>query len=88
MAAVDHFDEKVNGMESSARNIDSITPADSELVNMSRAVYVGSAGNMKVITYGDETITFQGIPAGSLLPIVVKQIYSTDTTASAILVLY
>jgi hypothetical protein len=34
------------------------------------------------------TLTFTGVQAGSILPIQVKRVYSTDTTATGIVALY
>ena len=59
-----------------------ITPADSELTDWLRAIYVGGAGNVKVTTTSDDAVTFSGVPAGTVLPICVKQIWSTGTTAT------
>ena len=66
-----------------------ITPADSDLSIISRAIYVGVAGNLTVKMAGSENIvTFTGVAAGSLLPIRVTQVRSTATTATDIVALY
>jgi len=51
-----------------------------------RALYVGTQGNLKVVTVQEDTVTFVGIQG--ILPVRVKQIYSTGTTASDVIGLY
>lgn len=67
----------------------SVTPDDTDLLaNISRALWVGEAGNMAVVMADDTEVTFAGIAAGTLLPIRVKRVNDTDTTAASILALY
>jgi len=47
-------------------------------------LYVGGTGNVSVITVGNDQITFNGIPAGTTLPIQVLKLRSTNTTATLI----
>ena len=53
-----------------------------------RAVYVGGAGNLAVITSRGETVTFINVQDGTLLPIRIRQVLSSGTTATSILALY
>ena len=53
-----------------------------------RAVWVGGAGDLSVVMSAGDTAVFAGIAAGTLLPIRVKKINSSGTTASSIVVLY
>lgn len=52
------------------------------------AIYVGGAGNVVAVQENNVAVTFTGVPAGTLLPIRVKRINNTLTTATAILALY
>lgn len=52
------------------------------LDHASRGVFVGTGGNVVVITIYDETVAFNNVPDGTLLPVVAKRINSTNTTAS------
>jgi hypothetical protein len=45
-------------------------------------LYVGGAGNVSVVTIGGDQITFNGVPAGTTLPIQVLQLRATGTTAT------
>jgi hypothetical protein len=47
-------------------------------------LYVGGTGNVSVITVGNDLITFNGVPAGTTLPIQVLKLRSTSTTATLI----
>lgn len=52
-------------------------------------VYVGTTGNVAVIAALDSSaITFVGVPAGATLPILVKRVMSTNTTASNMVGIY
>jgi len=47
-------------------------------------LYVGGTGNVSVITIGGDQINFNGVPAGTTLPIQVKRLRSSGTTATLI----
>lgn len=65
----------------------SITPSDStDLVTVSRAIYVGGAGNLVVTMLGGGDATFTAVPAGTILPIRVTRVKTS--TATALLNLY
>lgn len=73
----------------SAHGAGAVTPSDSTALNPTRGLYVGGAGNIKVdMAMGGTAVTFVGVLAGSILPIQVVKVYSTDTTATSIVALY
>lgn len=62
-----------------------VTPHDTnELSNVTTRVFVGGAGNLKVTMMDGTDVTFTGVTAGSVLPIRVRRVYSTGTTATNI----
>ena len=63
-----------------------ITPNDSaDLAAVTAALYVGFTGNISLICSGDTTpVIFFNVPGGSFLPLRVKRVRSTLTTASGI----
>jgi hypothetical protein len=67
-----------------------VTPNDgTDLVNTSRAIYVGVSGNIAVILDKDSSsVIFVGAQAGSVLPIRVKRVLATGTTATSLVALY
>ena len=72
-----------------ADNAAAVTPNDSsDLTNTARALYVGGTGNVKVDTAAGDTVTFSSVPAGAIIPVRVKRVYSTGTTATNIVALY
>jgi len=76
--------------QSSADDAAAITPSDSgELDIYTRAIYVGGTGDLRVQMVGTgNDVTFSAVPAGSFLPIRVKRVYDTNTTATFIIGLY
>lgn len=65
----------------------SITPNDgADLPEVVRALYVGGAGDISVILVGDSSaVVLVAVPVGSLLPIRVKRVRATGTTATSII---
>jgi hypothetical protein len=70
----------------SARYAAVITPAnDTDLANVTRAVYVGTGGDLEVVMAGGgNTVVIPGVPSGALLPISVSRIRAASTTAEGI----
>lgn len=64
-----------------------VTPNDSADLSSSGIIYVGGAGDVKVDTIAGNTVTFYGVPAGCYVPVRVKRVYSTGTTATNMLVM-
>lgn len=64
-----------------------VTPSDSTQIYAS-ALFVGGAGNVSVVTEGDDTVTFTGVQAGSMLVLRIKQVRATSTTATNIVRLW
>ena len=85
----DNFATLLSGLESPARNAMEITPHDTnDLALVTRGIYVGGAGNLKVETANGDVVTFVGLAAGMIHPIMCKQVYSTGTTATSIVGVY
>jgi hypothetical protein len=62
-----------------------ITPNDgADIANVTLAVWVGGAGNLNVDLADGGTVLISGIPAGTLLPVRVKRVRATSTTATLI----
>jgi len=47
-------------------------------------LYIGGAGNLRVLTEGGDDITFNGVVAGTFLPVNVVRVFATGTTATNI----
>lgn len=73
----------------SAHSAEAVTPSDSTVLKPTRGLYVGAAGNVKVdMAERGTAVTFVGLQAGTLLPVQVIKVYSTDTDATDIVALY
>ena len=74
---------------SSADNAFTITPHNTdELAFVTRAIYVGTTGDVKVTTKTGNTVIFVGVPAGQILPVRAKIVFATLTTASNLVGLF
>lgn len=51
-------------------------------------LYVGTGGNLRVLTSGGNDVTFANIADGTFLPVHVVRVFATSTTASNILALW
>ncbi|HEX5305756.1 MAG TPA: hypothetical protein VFW82_06715 [Dyella sp.] len=79
----DKFDYNATGLDSPATDAAAITPSDTtDLTNTTRAIYVGTGGDLKVKMRGGQTVTFKAVPQGSTLPLRVLRVLSTGTTAA------
>lgn len=71
-----------------AHGADAVTLNDSTVLPISRSLYVGTGGNIKVTMADGQVVTFSNVIGGTILPIQTQVIWSTGTTASNILALY
>jgi hypothetical protein len=83
----DAFETFAAGLDSPARNAFAVTPADSDLAQNTRGIYVGGAGTVVVTMVGSGTAISFTVPAGTILPLCVKRI-AAASTATLIVGLY
>ena len=89
MPATDAFSRQQTQTNDPYTNAVAVTPHDTnDLTYVTRGVYVGGTGTLKVNMQDSGTVTFAGVPAGTLLPIRATRVYSTGTTAATILALW
>lgn len=55
--------------------------------NVSTTVYVGTGGNMRVLTAGGDEVTFYNVQPGHFIPVHITKVFNTGTTASNIIAL-
>ncbi len=75
-----------------------ITPNDNDIIpnpsnqdlsgNNGCVLYVGTGGNLRVLTVGNSDITFSNIQSGQFVPVHVLKVYATGTTATDIIALW
>lgn len=88
--AGDNFPIYSGYLSAPAPNAEAVTPNDStDLTNNSRGLFVGTGGNLVLILTDDSSsVTFKNIADGTVLPLRVKRVLSTGTTATDIVCLY
>ena len=81
--------ENVTNTSAPALYAGAVTVSDStNLSSVSRALYVGTAGNVAAVMPNDDVVLFSNVPAGMILPVRVKRVNATNTTASNIVALF
>ena len=72
-----------------ARGGFAITTSDSaDLLAETRAIYVGSAGDLVAVLASGDEVTFVGLAGGTVLPVRAKRVKATGTTAGDLVGLY
>jgi hypothetical protein len=81
-----------------ALNAQTITPSDTVDITLSGSpilagesgacIYVGTGGNLTVTMLSGQVVAFLNVSYGSFLPIQVKRVWATGTTATNMLSLY
>ena len=51
-------------------------------------LYVGTGGNLKVITEGGDEVTFVNVQDGTFFPVNVLRVFATGTTATNIIAIW
>jgi hypothetical protein len=71
------------------KNFVAITKHDTDNIptGLTKAIFVGGAGVVVAVHQDGSTVQFTA-PAGATLPIQVKRVNSTDTTATLMVALY
>ncbi|WP_431321110.1 spike base protein, RCAP_Rcc01079 family [Rhizobium sp. YTU87027] len=63
-----------------------VLPNDNlDLVEITRALYVGIGGELVVTMASGQTLTFASVSDGSMLPLRISRVHATGTTAESIL---
>ena len=85
MPAIDAHAGQQELLSSPCDNAVAITPSNTEdLTYVTRAIWVGGAGSVNVITAGGQTVLIVGVQAGTLLPLRVTRVLSSSTSATSI----
>lgn len=79
----DRFDTFSGGLTAPASHGFAVTPHDAnELAEVTRALYVGGAGAVAVVLASGASLTLSGIAGGTILPLRLRQVRATGTTAT------
>jgi hypothetical protein len=81
--------EKLNLFSTSpADRFVAVTPSDTvNLTKTARALYIGGYGDVVAVNQSGVAVTFVGLLAGSILPVVCIRVNATNTTATNIVAL-
>ncbi len=89
MPAVDRWGNESEVLWGPCAHAATVTPSDSvAFTENARALYVGVAGDVTLVTLGGETVLFKAVPAGTLLPVRCTRVNNTATTAANMLSLW
>ena len=89
MPAADKFSRHETMDYSPATNAVAVTPHNSnELTYVTRGLYIGTSGDVKVTMHDSGTVTFVGVPGGVILPIRATIVFATGTSATNIIALW
>ncbi|MGI9159847.1 MAG: spike base protein, RCAP_Rcc01079 family [Saprospiraceae bacterium] len=84
MPALDNYDRSAVALDAPADDMVPLTPSDStDLVTMSKALYVTVAGNIEVITRAGNTRVI-AVPANFILPLRITRLKASSTTATGV----
>lgn len=71
-----------------AYKLTTVTPSDTTELIGCRALWVGGAGTVNIVACNDTNPVSLTVPAGTLLPIFVKQVRATGTSATLLVAFY
>lgn len=84
MAAID-LGYSESGMTAPCQYFAAITKSDTvDLSHVTRAIYVGGAGNIAAVDVYGKVVTFNGCVAGSILPIRVRRVNDATTATNLV----
>jgi len=87
--STDKFSRHERRLDSPGFDAEEVNPGvQEELTVPSRGIYVGGTGDLEVQMYSGNQVSFLGIQGGTLLPIRVKKVLSSGTTATGIVSLF
>jgi len=85
----DDFSSFTPGLMAPASRAFDVTVSDTTgFDKTTRGIYVGTSGDLKVITAGGDTVTFYNLTAGIIHPVRCKQVLETGTDATQIIGVY
>jgi hypothetical protein len=85
MAIANRFANNTGNISDPGWDAFAVTPSNStDFLTAARALYIGSVGDVTVVTANGSTVTFVAVPTGTILPIRCTRVNSTGTGATSI----
>lgn len=83
------YQGRADDVTAPARGGFAIAPSDStDLSTETRAIYVGSAGDLVAVLSSGSELSFVGLAGGTVLPVRARRVKATGTSAGYLLGLY
>lgn len=83
------YQGRADDIAAPARRGFAITANDeADLAAETRAIYVGSAGDLAAVLVSGDEVSFVGLAGGTLLPVRARRVKSTGTSAGQLVGLY
>lgn len=84
----DEFPTELSDVSPATHGV-AVTPDDSnDLAHVTRALYVGSVGDVTVVMKDGDTVTFTAMAGGQIYPLRIKRVKATGTTATQLVGLW
>lgn len=79
----------VLGIPSMPHGAQASSGSDTDTFDRPAMVYVGTTGDVTVTPYGQTTtVQFVAVPAGTVLPVAIRQLWALGTTAGELVLVY
>ena len=70
------------------KSVDVTPDNDNDLDIIGAIIFVGTGGNLEVTTVSGDTVIYKNLPDAYTLPVQVRQVKSTNTTATDLIAQY
>lgn len=86
---MDKFSDYPTSLTAPARDAEIVVPNDAvDLTYLTRALYIGNGGDLSLRLAGGQTVVFQNVSGGSILPLRAIGVDATGTSATGIVALW
>lgn len=80
---IDDYKNVVPGLTGPAVAAEHIIPANGRTLEYAtRAIYVGTGGDVSMELINRDVVLFRNVPSGTVLPVRVRRVQESDTTAT------
>ncbi len=81
----DRFSNMAASIDGPATRAFAVAPSDeADLSEVTRGLYCGAGGDLNLVMSSGETVLFAAVSEGAIMPLRVKRVLATGTTAGSI----